>query len=84
MKKVCAVIWDHVHQMWLERNLDRHGREAKEQAGRARLRSLREVKMWHQHKANGLIHVTGIEKTLFYPTFEDHKKNEGSAKEVDM
>ena len=64
MKKVCAVIWDHVHQMWLERNLDRHGREAKEQAGRARLRSLREAKMRHERKAAGLARAAGIGKAL--------------------
>ena len=36
MRKVCSVIWEHVHQMGLKRNLGRHGREEKDGSERAR------------------------------------------------
>ena len=84
VRKVCSVIWDHIHLMWLERNQDRHGREPKEKAERARQRNLREIAWWHRSKECGLLGATELEESIFYSSYRKHKERESSAREVGM
>ena len=84
VKKVCSVIWDHIHLMWLERNQDRHGREQKEKAERARQRSLREAAARHRHKEGGNLDLGAAGRPIFCSARARHREKESSAREAGM
>ena len=84
MRKARSATWGHAHLMWLERNQDRHGREPKEKAERARQRSLREIAWWHRSKERGLLGAAELEEPIFYSSYRKHKEREPSAREAGM
>ena len=70
--------------MWLGRNQDRHGREQKERAERARRRSLREIAMWRRGKPRGLPGMPGGEELFFYSSYRRHLEKEPPARAAGM
>ena len=65
LRKARAAAWGRAHLAWLGRSQDRHGREQKERAGRARRRNLREIAMWHRGKPRSLLGMPGGEEPFW-------------------
>ena len=66
------ILWQHVHDLWLRRNLDCHGRDSASRESAALAQAQREVA--HLYTLRSFIPLS--DRFMFYPSLTDHFRQE--------
>ena len=69
---ITTVIWKHIYQVWLERNLARHGKEEEDKRIKERLRCINEISTYYIYRDDGKLLSADKDSTMFYETIQEH------------
>ena len=83
IKQLTTVIWKHIHQVWLERNLARHGKEEEDKRIKERLRCINEISTYYIYRDDGKLLSADKDSTMFYETIQEHLHKESTLTQLD-
>ena len=72
------IIWTNVHNQWLLRCKDKHGKDLAEQAQKRRTLYIDELSVYYQYRDNDLLMPRETKSTMFYNTIQEHLYREST------
>ena len=78
-----TVIWKHIYQVWLERNLARHGKEEEEKREKERLQCTNEISTYYTYRDEGKLLQADSVSAMFYASIQELLRKESTLHQVD-
>ena len=75
-RQLTTVIWKHIYQVWLERNLARHGKEEEEKREKERLQCTNEISTYYTNRDDGKLFPADSGSAMFYGSIQEHLHKE--------
>ena len=82
LASLIRLLWTHIHQVWLARNLARHGSTFSEQLEKQRQACVSEISLYYDYYNHN--HLSpDFPDHIFYPTLQEHLHKESTLQELD-
>ena len=70
------IIWNHIHSVWISRNLARHGKDEAEQKSKRRQQCIDEISCYYEYKSNNQLLLSPDMHSMFYSSLHHHLQSE--------